>query len=374
MLRLARTALKALAALIFTAVLLELGTCAAVRSGLLVSPAPSYGHTGVWWGDQPQLGVWHRPYARGRMGGACYSTIYRINSVGARDVERVRHTKRPRVVVLGDSFLEGWGLPEQARLSNLLQRETGIPHLNFAMAHFSPYQMLLAYRLLASSYDHDAVLVSVLPTNDIADSDLDLGRRIRGYEYRYRPYLIKGPDGWKRFDYREPRLRRWLRMNTYTFGAFRRAFYALTPDEGLGLAPPPGNKPFSFFYEFKESEVVQIEEVLRRLANAARPRPLAVLLIPTLPDLQRYAIDGDPPFTAHLRAAAQRDGWHLVDLMPAMAGYTRRWANYFLPCDYHWSRFGNRVAADLVRRDLDGLVYGPGSVTARAAKGDGSSP
>ncbi len=87
-------------------------------------------------------------------------------------------------MVLGDSFLEGWGLPVADRLSNLLEEATGVPHLNFAAAHFGPYQQLLVYEELASQFDHNAVLASVLPTNDFIDLDLEAARELEDYEYR----------------------------------------------------------------------------------------------------------------------------------------------------------------------------------------------
>ena len=66
----------------------------------------------------------------------CFKATYSTNSVGARDVERSPAAARPRAVVLGDSFLEGWGLPAAERLSNLLEESTGVEHLNFAMSLF----------------------------------------------------------------------------------------------------------------------------------------------------------------------------------------------------------------------------------------------
>jgi hypothetical protein len=40
-----------------------------------------------------------------------------------------------------------------------------------------------------------------------------------------------------------------------------------------------------------------------------------------------------------------------------MAERTRDRTAYFLPCDFHWSHFGNRVAADLVQDALTGAIY-----------------
>ena len=61
------------------------------------------------------------------------------------------------------------------------------------MAHFGPYQEYLVYRDLAREFDHDAVLVGVLPGNDFANIDFDLARTLPRHDYRYRPYLVGDP-------------------------------------------------------------------------------------------------------------------------------------------------------------------------------------
>ena len=143
-----RRTLALLAAVLAIPLAFELGFAIAVETGWVRTPRPSRSGSGFWKGQYPVFGVWHAPDAVRQHTSRCFRVEYRTNSVGMRDVERSRLSRTPRVAVLGDSFLAGWGLHESERLSNLLERETGIPHLNFAMAHFGPYQALLAYRKL----------------------------------------------------------------------------------------------------------------------------------------------------------------------------------------------------------------------------------
>src|SRR5262245_62400166 len=80
---------------------------------------------------------------------------YRSNSYGARDVERTLTSDRPRVLVLGDSMTEGLGVALEQRFTNLLERETGIEHLNFATSgDFGTTQYYLLYKTLASKFSH----------------------------------------------------------------------------------------------------------------------------------------------------------------------------------------------------------------------------
>jgi hypothetical protein len=328
---------------------LELGAFALVRSGTLAVPPPHHGETGFWWHQHPRFGAWHHPDMEGPHTGACYDVRYRTNSVGARDRERPRRADGPRVVVLGDSFLEGYGLPERSRLSNQLEARTGIPHLNFAMASFGLYQQLLVYRELARDFDHTAVIASFLPVNDFADIDLELARQMPGAEYAYRPYLVRGPEGWTRIDHRESPVRRLLRLHSHAWNAIHWTWLAgresALADHG------------SWFYRYPERDLALAVHLMEELASAAGGRPVVLLLIPALEDLERFDRSGAAPLSARLAGPARRAGVTLVDLLAPMAERTRDRTAYFLPCDFHWSHFGNRVAADLVQDALTGAIY-----------------
>jgi len=246
------------------------------------------------------------------------------------------------VVVLGDSFLEGWGLPEEERLSNRLEAMTGVPYANFAMSHFGPYQALLAYREIASGFDHTAVLLGVVPANDFGDLDFELARNLDTYQHRYRPYLVGNAPDYRHFDYREPAWRRVLRRHSYAYNAVSQ----LDADGVFEVALPgaPARDP-SWFYDYQERQVLLLEHVLRALARDVGDRELTVLLIPTEADLRRHARSGPDPLGARLAALGRREGFRVVDLLSAFAAAGPPFDRYFFPCDYHWSAAGNALAA-----------------------------
>jgi hypothetical protein len=243
------------------------------------------------------------------------------------------------VVVLGDSFLEGWGVDESQRLSNRLETATGVEHLNFAMAHFGPYQAYLAYRELARQFDHDAVIVSVVPTSDFRDIDYAAALVLGWYEFRYRPYLVGEAPHYAHLDHREPAWRHWLRRHSYAFNGVRRALR----NRALRASPAPTSR----FYDFSQWQVRRLEAILERLVVAADGKPIVVLLIPTAADLKRYLESGESdPLSARLAAFAARHDVQLVNLLPSMAMDLRRTQSYFHDCDIHWNAFGNAVATE----------------------------
>lgn len=357
-----------LGAALLTALLLEGGVRLAAHEGWLAVALPPGGS--YWWSGHPLLGMWRYPDAHWEHRSACFQVEYRTNSAGARDVERPLRAPGPRVVVLGDSVLAGWGVPLEARLSNRLEAATGVPHLNFAMAHFSPYQELLAYRGIAKQYDHDAVLVGLLPANDFLDSELALAATIPD-SYLYRPYLVgDGPD-YTPFEYRENPLRSLLRRHSFAANALLAAQSRWTASRLLAQGPvlhaPPGKTP-SWFYDFREPHAARLVAVLRMLGQEAEGRPVAVLLLPIAYDLERYASSGPAPLADRLRASLGDTNLRIVDLLPAMAESGTPAADLFFPCDYHPSILGNAVAARVARRSLDGLLYHDAPASPPAAR------
>ncbi len=119
-----------------TLALVEVGAYVLIKTGLIVAQRPNHGTETYWWGDHPEFGVWRYPNAEFHHRASCFDVRYHANSVGMRDRERPLETADHRVVVLGDSFMEGWGINDSERLSNRLEQATGVPHMNFAMAHF----------------------------------------------------------------------------------------------------------------------------------------------------------------------------------------------------------------------------------------------
>jgi hypothetical protein len=337
-----------------TLTLLEIGTLLLVRGGYLGSPPPRYADTGFWRGHDQEFGVWHEPNARTQHTGKCFSAHYTTNSVGARDIERVRTSDASRVIVLGDSFLEGWGVAASRRVSNLLERATGREHLNFAMSHFSPYQQLIVYERLASDFEHDAVIASLAPINDFRDLVLDNASKMDRYVYKYRPYLVGRAPDFEHLDHRESPVRRELRRYSFLFNALLQAAREVQAED-------PGKSRSSKFYEFTEREFQLVEAVLTRLATAAQGKLVALVVIPAQADLDQRSTSGPDPLSERLATVTQRLGIQLVNLLPAMADYqfnpSLDWTRYFFPCDYHWSPEGNRAAARIVRQRLGGTFY-----------------
>jgi hypothetical protein len=265
-------------------------------------------------------------------------------------------------------------MERENRLTDVLERDTGIEHLNFGTAGtFGTIQEWLQYQHLASGFSHDAVLMGVLPDNDFEDNDYDAGRRF--HEDRYRPYLVgdypayhlvyyrKQAVDWPRLFAAERALRGFLREFTYTYNllAYLHARAALssavvpaqpaTTDAGAAGRSAAAALPPSRYYEFSDGEWMRLRYTIEQIHSVAAGRQMLVFTIPRINDIERYDVSGPSPLTAKLTALADSLGIHYVDLLPPMHDASRDWNRYFIRCDGHWSVEGNRAAAAILLRD-----------------------
>ena len=332
------------------AVLSELICLVYINTTNWPSSKPTYhvNYNNFWADINPDFGVWHRPNGYFYHQGGCFSVQYTTNSYGARDVERSLHSAQPRTIVLGDSFVEGLGVADQYRLTNILEKQTGREYLNFGTGgDFGPLQYALLYKTLAAKFDHNLVLVGVLPDNDFLDMSLEWGKT--HHAGRYRPYYADdfsivytgkfdakaGENLWDRV---EAFLRAYLA--SYHVGQF------LYSSLYWRTAPP-----YSGYNDYNDLDFARLEHALadiKATADAHHAR-MAVFLIPTLNDFLRYHQSGTNRVGPAVVKWGQTNGIPVKDLLPDMD--TRANGNYrpfFLGCDGHWSPKGGQAAADVL--------------------------
>jgi hypothetical protein len=321
------------------------------------TPAPEF------WDDiDPDFGVWHLPSAVFRHRTPCFDVVYSANRYGARDRDRtVSSGERHRTVVLGDSFVEGYGVSDRERFTNVLENRTGIEHLNFGTAGgFGSIQEWLLYKNLASQFDHSRVLVFLLPSNDFIENDAE-----RSPPTRYRPYLTRSGDRFEvvypvQFEERsrEKRnlpLRVWNRVTngSYTVNFFRVAIPRLQTKLGQSLGPSMPS-----YEDYDQSDLEVLFFTYREIAAEAAGRPVHVFVIPRTLDLQRAESKGHPfGLLPDLGAFAETvPNLQVVDLVPYFLEYAQTehvgFDAFVHTCDGHWSALGHRVAADAIQAAL----------------------
>lgn len=144
----------------------------------------------VWRYDR-DLGWEHIPGARGRMVAPEFSAEMVINAAGQRDQDypEERQSNSWRVIALGDSYVEGWGVELEASVTKLLEErlqqaraDERVEVINMGVAGYGTDQELLYYERDGQHYQPDDVLVFFYG-NDIWNN----------FTRAFKPYYILGP-------------------------------------------------------------------------------------------------------------------------------------------------------------------------------------
>ena len=147
------------------------------------------------WGYDQALGWRHIAGASGRMVSPEFDVHVHINSDGLRD--REYDVEKPpdvrRILVFGDSFAEGWGVPIERSFSEEMENHSGtggesnppIQVLNFGVAGFGTDQELLLFRQHGTRYLPDDVVV-LFYANDLWNNQ---SRKGIGSERGHKPYF-----------------------------------------------------------------------------------------------------------------------------------------------------------------------------------------
>jgi hypothetical protein len=372
----ARVLLRVLGSIALTVVLLEVSLAALTHFGVVkLVILPTFELVELrqpWVADvDPDFGVWHLPERTHRHRATCFDVVYHSNSYGARDEERARAAPRERTIVLGDSFMEGFGVDVEQRFSNLLEARSGRPHLNFGTSgNFGPTQYFLLYEKLARHFSHDRVLVGLLPSNDFDDDDPAFGRRT--YPDRYRPYWTGTyPD--YALEYIQPNLNqssygtrqrrspadRWLRQNSYAYCAAVHVRRMLLAGDQAGhgastMRVDDSRQTYAGYFDFTDEQWDRMRYSIERLSESARDQgvSLTLVLIPTATDFLRAAPGGASPLAERFSDLCRDLGADCLDLLPEMQALDDDWQAFFFDCDPHWNARGHEVAATIVLRKL----------------------
>ncbi|MCB9652755.1 MAG: SGNH/GDSL hydrolase family protein [Deltaproteobacteria bacterium] len=141
-----------------------------------------------FWHYSPRLGWAHEPLQRGRFNHRDFSVNVSINSHGFRDDEySVERTEKRRMLVIGDSFVWGFGVEARDRFSEVI--EAGHPEweiLNAGVSGYATDQEYLALKGTGLAFKPDVVLLLVYE-NDFVENI-----RTEVYWYNKPRFILNG--------------------------------------------------------------------------------------------------------------------------------------------------------------------------------------
>ncbi|HLZ34369.1 MAG TPA: SGNH/GDSL hydrolase family protein [Nitrospira sp.] len=315
-----------------------------------------------------------------------YDVEITTNSGGFHDVEH--RIEKPmdtyRIVVLGDSFVEGLAVPIESgftqQLESLLQPEVKnarLEVLNLAVSGVGPAQYLRMLERRGISYKPDLVLMAVYPENDFWDSYYGLsGGPSKAF------YAIGSNES---LQYIPPeaakitvKIRPFLRRSAFL--TLLREGITLTSLESqlgrLGVLQAPGvvgnHKDWGIYDAALPDPWPEAYRTTLRIIDASRnlaSRHGAEFLVMTIgsvamvedrwselyssyPAAKAMILDVHRPFTA-IADLGREQGFAVIDLAdPFRQDFLRSKTSRSWPHDGHWNNNGHRLAAEIVARYL----------------------
>jgi hypothetical protein len=326
----------------------------------------------------PMTGSWHRPGTSGvyRLEGEAFVTI---NRHGMRDQEYP--VEKPpgtyRIAVLGDSYAEALQVEAEAAFWSVMERDLAdcaalgprsVEVLNFGASGFGTAQELLTWRLRASAFEPDAVLLAFVH-NDLRNNSEALEKDAR------RPYLVL-IDGelvlddsyletptFRTHDTALRRLRGRLiqhsRVVQLVFEArrvgLRRSTAARHDGKRGQMYDAPRDPSWAETWTTTDAILSQLGRELR-----AVDKPLLVVSLsdsaqihPDPEQRDRFVEQNDlgELYYAESRIAelASRQGFHHLAMAPRLAAHAERTGECFhgfdnaVPCGGHWNERGHEL-------------------------------
>lgn len=350
---------RALVVIAITAVLLEFSSFIYLSQFAERANKPSYtlGNTALdYFVYTKDMGRWHRPNAAYEKKGIQFQT----NTHGAADRERDKQSSQSRAIVLGDSYIEGEGLPFEYRFVTQLEKKTGIPHLNFGVAGTGVTEAVLRYEKLGPQFDHDAVILAILPFNDLLDDRVSSRRQLRGI-HLYKPYLVGDyPD--YRYDiadiappkrFAEAGLVTKVKavLSNYT-NIYNVLGYAknrlLHADVAASRTKTLKDENRLSYFDYAQDDLDRLRFNIERLVRLANGKPVLIMLIADPADFQRRRAGGVPKLSNDVREISESAGADFYDfLTDEQLSNADEETIQGLYRD-HWSKAGSLFAVDRV--------------------------
>lgn len=343
-------------------VFLEIGLMLITKTKVmdLEEPIYTFENSRRYWAEiDTTFGIWRPSNYHFRHKKKCFDVIYETNAIGARDKEReLVANGQSRVVVIGDSFAEGWGVNVDDRFSNILEQKTGKPFLNFAVGSAGMTQECLIYQNKAMSFEHDAVLWMIFPINDFIDDDIEFHPK---YSYdRYRAYWVgdypdyhlehglESLDQSHYFQEKPDRVKVILKNFTYTYNLLRWVKYRKRVSDRPQFDPrgEPG------YFQFNAGQWDRLRFNIERMKELIGDKKLYLVTLPGEHTFREYHAQSDNlPLVDSLKTLSKTLDFAYLDLLTDGGEETQsEWASYYydFKCDAHWNEAGHQWAAQTI--------------------------
>lgn len=314
----------------------------------------------VWVEHDPVLGWVHQKNKKAILKLDYGQTELQTNSIGlrgAREYDKHKAEGSKRIVMLGDSFVFGWGVPDTETFSAQLERRDSKPEvLNLGVAGYGIDQIYLSYQVLGRGYGADYVFIGIFPE--------DFWRATRAFADtgHAKPYFKLSGEG------------KLLLQNTPVPQPFTLRTHQFPPLIDYGPVETVLMK--SLAYRFLRHKFIRLgknfgwvdpkssEEwivgraIIKQLALEIKKDGAVPVLLLMPPD-RWMGMKKPESLHASLVRFAKREGIGLIDLTPDFdeAVKAAQVSDYYIPSDGHWTAKGHELASKKIAEFLNRHGY-----------------
>lgn len=275
----------------------------------------------------------------------CYDISYDYNSMGFLGNVPSKSSKKSKIILLGDSFLEGYGVSEKERMSFVLDTKIKQSIVNLSLVDKGPTQYLAIYKKYGMTLNHSAVLIGIYPENDFYDDDPKMDpEKTRPHWIEEKDTMIYCPPDFRTKNKQDlPWYKLCLLNYTYSYNAYLwlkgKYILSITP------AQKAANHSAYCSIQFRRLSRSIIE--FRRLAPTKR---ICIFTIPSKKELRNSKL-GNSKLIKELKALCDSLRIEFINLPSIMSklSYDERKALYYT-CDSHWSPKGNQFVAEEIKK------------------------
>jgi hypothetical protein len=331
-------------------------------------------YSGVYWRtENKDWGAWHKPNSSSRHLTKCFDITYEANDIGARDNKNYNSLiNNTNTIVMGDSFAEGFGVELDNIFSKKLEKEKSKSVLNFASGgDFGPANQYILYNQLIKKFKHDEIIYFFLPANDFYDNS---DRFINNFGIRHRPYYTKLKDT-KKYDIIFKKnskktdtfddfnhnnfttyFKLFIKEFTYSSNLIRSFIHLNSTIEKKGVSNEVRSS--SGYFATDKYSVNGAMYILNKLFSEISPQiKKTIIIIPSKFDIKKIEEKGkiyqDFHWYKAIKKIAINNNIRLLDLAVDKSNkldfkrLNNGYKNWFLTCDGHWNKNGNKMALDL---------------------------
>jgi hypothetical protein len=297
------------------------------------------------------------------------SIHWTFNSAGANDRPRSVHNYSPakkRIALIGDSFLEGYMVNNVDRCSNILEKKTGLEHLNFAVNSSNPLNYYLTYKSIVKHYETDVLIIGFLPANDFETQDEQHAYNLVEWPV-YVPFWQGNCPNYT-LKYSLANVSQSINYGHHTQASLSKVIdsvYSTLSFSGklkadllahsslfrlLGELNAKNYREgqFTKYEQFTNEEWNYVRYSLSKLICEARSKKIILLSIPTLWDLRALKNGKTNRIDPVLAKFCRQNGVDFIPLVSAFLDYKDDLQKLYVPCDGHWSVQGEAYAADIL--------------------------